>query len=104
MIALRAVPSGNFSLPEGCGKGSWAQSRQYPGVFWPQGFDVRSSFQKAGSGRSQLVRPQRLWFAVGAEQEQGEPWEEDTKMAATLPPPECSQGPVHAEERLRRAG
>lgn len=50
------------------------------------------------------MRPQRLWFAVGAEQEQGEPWEEDTKMAATLPPPECSQGPVHAEERLRRAG
>lgn len=81
MKAFRVIPVGTLLLPRRPWKGRWVQKGQHPGIFGPQDFDVHSSFWKAGSGRSQLARPQGLFFAVVAEQEQGRPQEQD----ATIP-------------------
>ena len=99
MKAFRVIPVWTLLLPGRPWKRELGAEWTVPRNIRPQGFDVHSSFWKAGSGRSQLARPRGSFFAVVVEQEQGRPHGQDT----TSRPPELhSQEPVHAVERPRR--
>lgn len=97
-MPFRAVPSRNFSLPGGCGKGHWVQGRQYPGMFWPQGFDVHSPSKQAQGGvrwwgpRGSFL----LWYL---NRRSSSP---RAGCHGSRPPESHTQGSVHIVERLRR--
>lgn len=69
--------------------------------FGSPGFDAHASFQKAGSGRRQLARPQRLLLALVAEQEKGQPQEQYAKVPSHL---SHSQDPCMLWKDFRRSG